>query len=75
MFSKLIYRIEVDCFKKHVEDIDYYTKDVYEGRLYCRFEDDPEGEWELCKVYHSNSVEASFISINHYKKKLTGEWK
>ena len=32
MWSKLIYRIEVDCFKKHVEDIDYYSKDVYEAR-------------------------------------------
>lgn len=75
MFSKLIYRIDIDCYKKHIEDIDYYTKDVYEARLMHCFEDDSERNWAVCKVFYSNSVESVFIEANHYKKKLTGEWK
>ena len=75
MFSKLIYCIEVDCFKKHVEDIDYYTKDVYEARLLHCFEDDPEQNWSVHRVFHSNSVESAFIAANMCKKRLTEEWK
>ena len=73
MWSKLIYRIEVDAFKKHVEDIDYYTNDVYEARLLHCFEDDQEHHWSVCKVFHSNSIESAFIAANTHKKKLTGE--
>ena len=75
MWSKLIYRIEVDAFKKRVEDIDYCTKDVYEARLLHCFEDDQEQTWDVCKVFHSNSVESAFIAANMHKKKLTEEWK
>ena len=74
MWFKLIYRIEVDCFKKHVEEVDYYTKDVYEARLLHCFEDDQEQRWSVCKVFHSNSVESAFIAANMHKKKLTGDW-
>lgn len=75
MMSKLIYRIEIDAYKKHVDNIDYYTKDVYEARLLHRFEDAHDDTWEIYKVFYSNSVESVFIEANHYKKKLTGEWK
>ena len=73
MLDKLIYRIEVDCFKKHVEGSDYYTDDVYEARLLHCFEDDLEQTWCVCKVFHSNSVESAFIAANMHKKKLAKE--
>jgi hypothetical protein len=72
-----IYRIEIDGYKKYVEDLgfDYYTHNVYEARLLRKAVDDPNDTWEVIKVFYSNSTESVFIESNHYKKKLTGEWK
>ena len=73
MWSKLIYRIEVDAFKKHVEYTNYHTAEVYEARLLSCFKDDPERRWSVCKVFHRNSVESAFIAANIHKKKLAKE--
>ena len=72
-----IYRIEIDGYKKCIEDLgfDYYTHDVYEARLLRKDSNASSGAWEVIKVFYSNSTESVFIESNHYMKKLNGEWK
>lgn len=75
--TNYIYRIEIDGYKKYVEDLgfDYYTHNVYESRLLRKDNNDPNSIWEVVKVCYCNSTEAVFIEANHYMKKLIGEWK